>query len=76
MLLCQLIFTQINNMVDNYTNYIAAVSSSSLYSSPNIVRAIKAWRMRWAEQVARIGEGRGVEGFRWEARRQETTGKT
>jgi hypothetical protein len=32
----------------------------SLYSSPNIVRVIKSKRMRWAGQVARMGEGRGV----------------
>jgi hypothetical protein len=32
----------------------------SLYSSPNIVRVIKSRRMRWAGQVARTGEGRGV----------------
>jgi hypothetical protein len=32
----------------------------SLYSSPNIVRAIKLRRMRWAGHVARMGEGRGV----------------
>jgi hypothetical protein len=32
----------------------------SLYSSPNIVRVIKARRMRWAGDVARTGEGRGV----------------
>jgi hypothetical protein len=32
----------------------------SLYSSPNIVRAIKARRLRWAGDVARMGEGRGV----------------
>jgi transcription termination factor 2 len=32
----------------------------SLYSSPNIVRAIKSRRIRWAGHVARIGEGRGV----------------
>jgi hypothetical protein len=31
-----------------------------LYSSPNIVRVIKSRRMRWAEHVARMGEGRGV----------------
>jgi hypothetical protein len=32
----------------------------SLYSSPNIVRAIKSRRMRWEGHVARMGEGRGV----------------
>jgi hypothetical protein len=32
----------------------------SLYFSPNIVRVIKSWRMRWARHVARMGEGRGV----------------
>jgi hypothetical protein len=31
-----------------------------LYSSLNIVRMIKSRRMRWAEHVARMGEGRGV----------------
>jgi hypothetical protein len=42
----------------------------SLYSSPNIGRVIKSKRMRWAEHVARMGEGRGV--YRvlgWDARR-------
>jgi hypothetical protein len=47
-----------------------------LYSSPHIVRAIKSRRMRWAGHVARMGEGRGLQGFGWEARREETTGKT
>jgi hypothetical protein len=32
----------------------------SLYSSPNIVKVIKSRRMSWAENVARMGEGRGV----------------
>jgi hypothetical protein len=32
----------------------------SLYSSPNIVRAIKSRRMRWAGHVARMGDGRFV----------------
>jgi hypothetical protein len=31
-----------------------------LFSSPNIVRVIKARRMRWAGHVAHMGEGRGV----------------
>jgi hypothetical protein len=30
----------------------------SLYSSPDIVRQIKSWRMRWAGHVARMGEKR------------------
>jgi hypothetical protein len=30
----------------------------NLYSSPNIIRQIKSWRMSWAGHVARIGEDR------------------
>src|SRR5215470_10217895 len=33
---------------------------NDLYSSPNIIRVIKSRRMRWAEHVARRGEGRGA----------------
>jgi hypothetical protein len=33
---------------------------SDPYSLPNIVRVVKSRRMRWAENVARMGEGRGV----------------
>jgi hypothetical protein len=33
---------------------------NNLYSSSNIVLVIKLRRMRWAEHVARMGEGRGV----------------
>ena len=33
---------------------------NDLYSSPNIARAIKLRRMRWAGHVARMGEERGV----------------
>ena len=33
---------------------------NSLYSSPNVVRVIKSRRMRWAEHVAHMEEGRGV----------------
>jgi hypothetical protein len=47
----------------------------SLYSSPNIVRVIKSRRMRWAGHAARMGE-RCLQGFGWEACREETTGKT
>jgi hypothetical protein len=35
----------------------------NLYSSPNIVRVIESWRMRWAGHVARMGEGRGIYGI-------------
>ena len=31
-----------------------------LYFSPNILRVIKARRMKWWGHVARMGEGRGV----------------
>jgi hypothetical protein len=47
----------------------------SLYPLLNIVRVIKSRRMRWDGHVARMGE-RCLQGFDWEARRQETTGKT
>ena len=33
---------------------------NDLYCSPNIVRGIKSRRLRWAGQVARMGERRGV----------------
>jgi hypothetical protein len=46
----------------------------SLYSSQNIVRVIKARRLKWAGHVARMEEGRGV--YRVLVGRQETTGKT
>jgi len=32
-----------------------------LYSLPNIVRVVKSRRMRWAGNVAYMGEGRGVQ---------------
>jgi hypothetical protein len=47
-----------------------------LYSSPNIVRVIKSRRMRWAGHVAHMGRREVFTGFDWEARREETTGKT
>jgi hypothetical protein len=33
---------------------------NELYCSPHIFRVIKSRRMRWAEHVARMGEGRGA----------------
>jgi hypothetical protein len=46
----------------------------SPYSYPNIVRVIKSRRVWWAGHVARMGEGREyLQGFGWEARREETT---
>jgi hypothetical protein len=33
---------------------------NDLYSSPNIIRVIKSRRLRWAGQVARMGEERGA----------------
>ena len=33
---------------------------NDLYSSPNIFRVIKSRRIRWAWNVARMGERRGV----------------
>jgi hypothetical protein len=32
----------------------------NLYTSPNIIRIIKSRRMRWAANVARMGEKRNV----------------
>ena len=32
----------------------------SLYHSPNVVRVIKSGRLRWAEHVARMKEGRSA----------------
>jgi hypothetical protein len=46
-----------------------------LYSSPNIMRQIKSRRLRWAENVARMGE-ECVQGFDGKARRKEATWKT
>jgi len=34
---------------------------NDLYSLPNIVRVVKARRMRWAGHVARMGQDRGVQ---------------
>jgi hypothetical protein len=41
-----------------------------LYSAPSIIRIIKTRRMRWAGQVARIGEKGNHEGHWWELQRE------
>jgi hypothetical protein len=38
---------------------------NDLYSSPNIIRVIKARRMRWAGHVARMVRGEVHTGFWW-----------
>ena len=43
---------------------------NDLYCSPNIVRVIKWRRMRWAGNVARMGEERGCIGSWWGNRRE------
>jgi len=49
---------------------------NDLYCSPNIVRAVKWRRMRWAGHVARVIEERGVWGLAGETGGKETTGET
>jgi hypothetical protein len=39
----------------------------NLYSSPDIIRQVKSWRMRWAGHMARMGEDRKCKRFWWEA---------
>jgi hypothetical protein len=48
----------------------------SLCSSPNIVRVIKSRSMRGAGRGTHGEEERCLQGFGWEAQREETTGKT
>jgi hypothetical protein len=38
----------------------------NLHSSPDIIRPINSRRMRWAEHVARMGEGKNFTRFWWE----------
>jgi hypothetical protein len=35
----------------------------NLYASPDIIRQMKSWRMRWAGHVAHMGEGETCTGF-------------
>jgi hypothetical protein len=47
----------------------------NLYSSPNIIRKIKSRRVTWVGHVARMGEGRNVQGFRGKALRKRPLGR-
>jgi hypothetical protein len=48
----------------------------NFYSSPSAIRIIKSRRMRWAGDVAHMGEEECIEGFDLKATRKETTRKT
>jgi hypothetical protein len=45
---------------NNKYHYIHNEELNNLYSSPNIVRAIKSRRINWAGHVACMGEKRGI----------------
>jgi len=49
---------------------------NDLYTSPSIVRVIKSRRIRWARQVARMGQERGCIGSWWGNRREGANGET
>jgi hypothetical protein len=40
------------------------------YSSPNIIRILKSWRMRWAGHVAQMGKREMRIGYWWESQRE------
>jgi hypothetical protein len=46
------------------------VGLRDLYSSPSIIRIIKSRRMRWAGNVARMGEKRKACRLWWESQRE------
>jgi hypothetical protein len=54
------IFGPKKNEVTGEWRKLHNVELNDLYSSPNVIRAIKLRRMRWAVQVVRIGERRGA----------------
>ena len=47
---------------------------NGLYSSPNIFRVIKSRRMRWAEHVASMSEGKDVYSFLGNLRERDHLG--
>jgi hypothetical protein len=42
----------------------------NLYSSPNIIRMMKWWRMRWTGHVARMGRRETDIGYWWESQKK------
>jgi len=54
------IFGPKKNEVTGEWRKLHNVELNDLYSSPNVIRAIKLSRMRWAVHVVRIGERRGA----------------
>ena len=62
LLIILLLFWQISALDLEYTNVKFLFYKYSMldHSSPNMVRVIKSRRMRWAGDVARMGEERGV----------------
>jgi hypothetical protein len=53
-----------------YINNLHNEELNDLYSLPNIVRVVKSRRMRWAGNVARMGEDRGVQRVWWRSLRE------
>jgi hypothetical protein len=43
---------------------------NDLYSSPSIIRIIKARRMRWARHITRMGEKRNAYSCWWESQKE------
>jgi hypothetical protein len=52
------VISQPNRIKEARTNLIEELND--VYSSPTVVRVIESRRMRWAKQVARMEEERGV----------------
>jgi hypothetical protein len=48
----------------------------NLYSSPSVIRIIKSRRMRWAGDIAHMGEDECLQDSDGKARRKEPTMKT
>jgi hypothetical protein len=49
-----------NNNNNNNSKRLHKEELNDMYSSPNIIRAMKSRRMRWAGNIARMGEERSA----------------